>query len=116
MTLHGCWSTWYRTPALSHVCISTPSSLPPKRTFRERDDNCTRTCASPPSVPCSPSPSQAHLVGHYLELALAGGGVRGQQRVDEREELLHHRVLPHVVVAALHQLPEDAALAVADLR
>ena len=66
-------------------------------------------------MPCPPSKC-AHLVGDDLQLALASGGIGGQERIDESKELLHDGILSHVVVAALHQLPENAALAVVHLR
>ena len=39
------------------------------------------------------------LVGANAQLALAGLLVLGESIVDQGEHLLHHRVLPHVVVA-----------------
>ena len=43
----------------------------------------------------------AHLVGGNPQLAAGAGGAGGQHAVDQLKELLHHRVLPQVVIARL---------------
>jgi hypothetical protein len=54
------------------------------------------------------------LVGSDAELTPAGGRICLEDVVDELKELLHHGVLPHIVVSGLDQLLVSHPMAVGD--